>query len=258
MDRQPTYHIKFYRIIRHCSLLIMFTPLLVNAVENERFRLIPDHQSEYRVEKFSSTVGRVKNTLRYQKNAINYTSTAKAEGIASFFIKDDHEEISVLYWPQNAKQPLQQSYNYFGGKKYKKNQQILFKYTEPEKTNIEGTYKNKPYSFSTDKTVWARQLLPLLISNTLQTKPETKTVSFFITNKGGLHKYTYTFEAKETLNFKNKPLSVLKFKIYKKNSHRLSYAWLSKDYYYLPLKIEQYKDGELNASMFMTQFKLNK
>jgi len=141
---------------------------------------------------------------------------------------------------------------------YKKNQQILFKYTDPKKTTIEGTYKNKPYAFSTDKTVWARQLLPLLVSNTLQTKPDTKAVSFFITNKGGLHKYTYTFEAEETLNFKNKPLSVLKFKIHKENSRRTSYAWLSKDYYYLPLKIEQYKDGELNASMFMTHFKLNK
>jgi len=98
MDRQSTYHINFYRIIRYCFLLIMLAPLPANAAENERFRLIPDHQSEYSVEKFSSTVGQLKNTLRYQKNAINYSSTAKAKGIASFFIKGDHEETSVLYW----------------------------------------------------------------------------------------------------------------------------------------------------------------
>jgi len=255
MDQQPTRYLTFYRIIRY--LLIMLMPLVANATVDERFRLIPDHQSEYRVEKFSSTVGRVKNTLRYKKNVINYKSTANAEGIASFFIKNNHEETSILYWPKNAKLPLQQSYNYFGGEKYKKNQQILFKYTDPEKTLIDGSYKHKSYTLSTDKTVWARQLLPLLISNTLQTNPKTRTASFFITNKGGIHKYTYTFEAKETLNLKNKPLNVLKFKIYKKNSHRISYAWLSKDYYYLPIKIEQYKDGELNASMFMTQFELN-
>ena len=36
----------------------------------------------------------------------------------------------------------------------------------------------------------------------------------------------------------------------------MSYTWISKAHYYLPLKIEQYKDNELNVSMLMTEFRL--
>ncbi|VAW57470.1 hypothetical protein MNBD_GAMMA07-2347 [hydrothermal vent metagenome] len=258
MDQQPTRHLNFYTKLSYLLLFITIAPMVnANSKNSERFRLIPNHQSEYRIEKYSNNVGNVKNVLNYSKNVVKYSSIASATGIASFFIKDDHEETSILYWPKNTQYPKQQSFNYFRGKKHKKNQQILFKYIKAESTLIDGNYKRKSYTLETSKTVWTRQLLPILISSELQNSPNTKVKSFFITNKGHIQEYTYTLEALEKMSFKQKQLDVLKFKISREKNRRTSYVWLSKDHYYLPLKIEHYKDDKLNVSMFMTQFKLN-
>ncbi len=275
MDRQSTRQLTFFQLIRHkintqkliqCFiLLITLAPLSIcyakkhyNTIDNKLFHLIPDHQSIYRIEKFGTDIGNVINTLRYQKNVINYTSKASAKGIASFFIKDDHEEISILHWSQNMPRPTQQSFSYFHGKKHKKNQQILFKHITPGETRLEGSYKRKSYILKTNKTIWSRQMLPLLMSEQLQHKPDTKTQKFYIINKGRIQKYDYTYETTEEIKYNGKMITTLKFIVHRLDSSRVSYVWLSKKHYYLPLKVEQYKDGKLNIQMFMTQLKFKK
>ncbi len=250
MDQQPAYLLKIFSL-----LLLVFT---ADAFASAEFILPPDSQSRYSITKYGIKLGEMQNTLSYQNGVINYTSIATATGMASLFIKEDPEEISILNWPENSelKRPRQQSYNYFQGKNHKKNQKISFNWSAEDKVNIEGTYKKKTYKLSSGKILWARQLLPVLMSSDLQLKPDTISDSFYITNKGNIDKYTYTLEATENLEFKNKNYPVLKFKISYKGSSRMTYAWLSKAHYYLPLKIEQYKKGALNVSMLMTDLEL--
>ncbi len=275
MDRQSTRQLTFLLLIFHIKnnqkliqcliLLFALAPLGAcyakshhNSIENTLFHLIPDHQSFYRVEKFGTDIGEVVNTLRYQKNVVNYTSVASAKGIASLFVKNDHEEISILHWSQNMPRPIQQSFSYFRGKKHKRNQQILFKHITPGETQLEGSYKHKNYTLKTNETVWSRQMLPLLMSEQLQHKADTKTQKYYIINKGRIQKYYYTYENTEDIKYNGKMQSTLKFKVQRLDSNRLSYVWLSKKHYYLPLKVEQYKDGELNVQMFMTQLKFKR
>jgi len=272
MDQQQTYQL-IIRPLINC-LLLLFTLISgtsANALtselpapsldepEEKPFLLPPDYQSLYKLEKYGTHVGDMEVKLNYNNGIINYSSIATAKGLASFLVRTKPKENSVLNWPEDAhlSLPQQQSYNYFQDKKHKKNQQILFSHTQANETLIKGSYKHKTYILETDKTVWARQLLPLLMSSDLQLNPDITSNSFYITDKGQIQKFTYTRLATEYIKFENKVLPVLKFKINREGNGRMSYAWLSSAHFYLPLKIEQYKNDELYLRMIMTQFKLN-
>ncbi len=265
MDQQPARQLNrlilfsrlFSRILL-LSLAVYSVNLHADTPPATQFKLPPNHQSTYLIEKFDTVVGEMHNELHYENNLINYTSTATAKGIAALFISVDPKETSVLHWSNDTPEifPRQQSYNYFQEKAHKKNQQMTFSYNAPNNIQIKGSYKNKPYAIEFEQPVWARQFLPFLMSSDLLQNPDITQHSFFITNKGRIQKYTYTLVANETLEFQSKTLAVKKFKISKKGSRRMSYAWVSAAYYYLPLKIEQYKDGDLNGRLLLTNLKL--
>lgn len=269
MDQQPTTHLRLkqtvFLLIGFLFTGFLFIGLILSwmpraqAIESAEFILPPNHQSFYLLEKYNIVVGELKNTLNYQNGTINYTSVATAKGIATLFISEDPEETNILSWPVNAKYspPKPLSYTYIQGKKHKNNQRMIFSYNDNGETHIEGSYKNKSYQLDTDKTVWNRQFLPFLISSDLTLNPQRTKNTFYLTDKGHIQKYTYTWLNNETLSFNKKQQAVLKFKIVRKGKSRTSFVWISKDHYYLPLKIEQYKDGELNARIILTQLKLN-
>jgi len=265
MDQQPTRQLIIH--LTKARYLLLFTLTLygltglifnVQATPLSEFRLPANHQSIYRIEKYASHVGDMKNELLYQNGTINYTSIATATGFAAIFLKANPTETSILNWPEKSisTEPKQSSYQYFQEKKHKKNQQILFNYSKSTKTLINGTYKFKPYTLETQQLTWSRQVIPLLMSNDLQQDPSINSNSYFIADKGHIRKYTYTLETTENIEFGNKQIPVLKFKITKEGSRRMSYVWLSKEHFYLPLKIEQYKDNKLNVRMLLTNFNL--
>jgi len=272
MDQQQTCQLIIRPLLIRLLLLVtLMSATLANALTSEapvpsrdelekrQFLLPPNHLTKYKLQKYGSHVGDMKVELNYYNGVINYSSIATAKGLASFLVKSKPKEKSVLNWPEEAhlSLPQQQSYDYFQDKKHKKNQQILFSHTQTGETHIKGSYKHKTYNLETDKTVWARQLLPLLMSNDLQLNPDITSNSFYITDKGQIQKFTYTRLATEYIKFENKVLPVLKFKINREGNGRMSYAWLSSAHFYLPLKIEQFKNDELYLRMIMTQFKLN-
>ena len=266
MDRQPVsvitsyqFNISFY--VQYSLLLVISAFFLITGQvkASTEFKLPPGHKSSYSIEKYGTDVGNMYNELNLQNNQVQYISHTKATGFASLFVKNDLVETSVLNWfHKGATKTLQQqSYQLFRGEKHRKNQSISFDWSDAAAIKITGSYKNNTYTISSQQAVWGRHLLPLIMSNELQTDNKTTTNTFYITDKGGRQLYTYTLEKSETLAFSDKDYPVLKFSINREGSNRMSYIWLSREHYYLPLKIEQYKDGKLNVSMLITSFTTN-
>ncbi len=259
MDQQPTLLTSStLYLLLFIGLTLIASPL-AHSQNNRTFVLPPNHQSIYQLEKYETNVGELKNTLNYHEDTIRYTSIATAKGVASLLIDSKPKEVSVLNWPEEAKNTLPKllSYEYFQDKNHKKNQKMHFSYNDEGETHIKGSYKHKSYTLNTQKTIWNRQFLPLLMSSDLSINPQRTRNTFYLTDKGKILEYTYTWQANETLKLNNKKQNVLKFKITWHNKKRETLVWLSKNHYYLPLKIEQYKEGELNARMTLTKLKLN-
>ena len=257
MDQQPTFN-----IIQGLRFLSVSLLLLVagNAHASQHFPLPENHQSTYSVSKYGTEVGKIKNHFLYQDQQISYTSKATTTGMAAFFLQEEVTEISELYWPDNdaLKTPQQTSYTLRHRKKKKKDQTISFTWPNVNHVEIASSYKNKSAALTSDKDVWSVQLMPILMSSDLLRNNKDTDGSFLVADKNRLRNYDFTLQGKESVKFNGSMHECLKFKISKRNSNRFTYAWLSTDHYYLPLRMEQYKDNELSASMTLEEFKLIK
>ncbi|VAW67167.1 hypothetical protein MNBD_GAMMA09-3033 [hydrothermal vent metagenome] len=241
-----------------CAFLLCLVTPSIFASPN--FLLPPDHQSTYSVTAYGAPVGKMHNRLLSQDDTIHYTSEASATGLATLLVSGSATETSVLTWPDRNSTtfPELQSYRFNYGKKQKKNQTIKFSRDEKGLYKIDGTYKNKTYSLTSEKKVWDRHMIPLLMSSDLQLDNDKSTGELYISDKGSLQTYTYTLKKTENIKFQGQNLAVLKFMITKLNSKRMSYVWLSKTHYYLPLKVEQYKSDELQGGMLLETIEFTK
>ncbi len=232
------------------SLLMLISPALFAATA---LSLPTNHSASYEIIKYDSPVGEMHNRLSLVDGVMRYETSTTAVGLASLFVRNDLKEISTL--KQNALGEWQQtSFHASRGKKHKQNQDFTFSSQKPGNVTIKGSYRGDSYTLQTPPPVWGRHMLPLLMSSDLNQDPQTRSNHFQITDKGKLHDYHYTLVKAETIDWSGQKLATLKFKIIRKGSNRISYAWLSKQHQFLPVKIEQYKDDDLNLSMILTGF----
>ncbi len=254
MDQQPASQIKRLLGIISTMLLMYAAPALY---AEESLRLPPLHQASYSIEKYATQIGEMHTRLTSSDNGFIYQSTTSATGFVALFSSDDLVETSVLVQPAGDQQHLiqQREFTSSQGRKHRKNQKITFSPTDAQHVSISGVYKKRSYQLDTVAPVWGRHMLPLLMSSNLQQSPSSQQAGFTITDRGRLYQYNYTFLKKEKLRLSDKQIPVIKFKISRKGSDRFSYVWLSENHNYLPVKIDQHKDGELHISMLLTKYR---
>jgi len=254
MDRQQARNLNNYIRLISAALLLLAG---FNSFASNHFPLPANHHSVYSVSKYGTEVGKIENHFEVRDGQIRYTSKATTTGVTAFFFKEVVTETSILNWPDNdtTTKPKQVSYKLKHKQKKRKNQNIIFDWNTDNSVKISSTYKNKSSTTQSRENVWSRQLIPILMSSDLQQNSSTSQNSFLIANKGHLKNYHYNLIGQESAIVNNKTLVCLKFKIKKQGSNRESFAWLSKEHNYMPVKIEQYKNKELDVSMILKKFK---
>ena len=257
MDRQQTRNLTQTIRLISISLLLLAG---FKSVASTHSLLPANHHSVYSVSKYGTEVGEIENQFKIHDSKIEYTSKAITTGVTAFFFSEVITETSILNWPNvdTLKQPRQLSYTLKHTQKKRKDQKIDFDWNKDDSVKISSTYKNKSATLKSSENTWSRQLIPILMSSDLLKNNSSSTNSFLIANKNQLKHYTYNLEGQESIILNKKTISCLKFKIHKHDSNRISYAWLSKEHYFMPVMIEQYKNGELDVSMKLKKFKLLK
>lgn len=250
MDSQPAKRINIILGIISSLILMPLSPVLAEST----LTLPSRHVTSYDVFKYDSKVGEMVSRLSQENGKARYESSTHATGLASMFVHDDLKELSTL--EKDAEGTWHQAlFNASRGKKHKDNQSFAFSSPAADQVIIKGSDRKGEYTLKLEPPVWGRHTLPLLMSSDLLQDSETREGHFQITDRGRLHEYVYTLNKNETIDIADKKLPVLKFKLIRKGSSRVSYVWLSKQHQYLPVKIEQYKDGDLNVSMLLTHYK---
>lgn len=213
----------------------------------------PLHQSVYSVKKFGTTLGEMTNQFHRQQDKLHYTSSLKASGLAALFISEPITEHSLLR--QSESGAMQQlAYTLNNPQKKRKNESTSFSWSASGEAQIRAAYRNKDETIRTTSDTFSRQLLPLLMSRDLLQNSTQKQNQFQIVEKARLEHYSYQRLNEETLRYNNENLNTLKFRIDKQNSDSYSYVWLAKATDYLPLKIDQYKGDDLQASLLLTHY----
>lgn len=254
MDQQPAHTVTLISSVKRALLLCCLCANgLSHADTTPAPELPPPHQSVYSVKKFGTTLGEMTNEYRREQDKLHYTSSLKASGLAALFISEPITERSLLQQTENG--TLQQlGYTLINPQKKRRNQAISFSWPASGGTQISATYKNKVKTIRSESDIFSRQLLPLLMSRDLLQNKQRKNNQFQIIEKNRLELYSYQFLSEDTVDYNGKNLSTLKFRIDKQNNDSYSHVWLAKSTDYLPLKIDQYKDDDLQASMLLTHY----
>jgi hypothetical protein len=207
----------------------------------------------YSVKKYGTTLGEMTNKFYREQGQLHYTSSLEARGVASLFISGAITEHSILRQTENG--IMQQlSYTLNNPQKKRKNESIWFNPSASGTTQIKAAYRDKHETIASETATFSRQLLPLLMSRDLLQNSEHNSSRLQIVEKAKLEHYSYQRLNEETLRYKGENLNALKFRIDKQDSDSYSYVWLAKATDYLPLKIDQYKGDDLQASMLLENY----
>lgn len=252
MDQQPAHAVMLTVLTRSTILLFCLCASGFIHADNTS-ELPPLHQSVYSVKKFGATLGEMRNEFRREQGQLQYSSSLEARGLASLFISDPITELSQLRQTENG--ALQQlGYTLNNPQKKRKNESISFSWSTAGTATIKASYRNKVETFHSESDTFSRQLLPLLMSRDLLQNRQRKSNQFQIIEKARLEHYSYQQLNEETLRYNGENLSTLKFRIDKQDSDSYSYVWLAEATDYLPLKIDQYKGDDLQASMLLKHY----
>ena len=203
-----------------------------------------DYEASYLVEKYNTQVARLSYRLQHKGEQLVFTTQAKVTGFAALFRDDSATERSVL---MNASPPRLLSYQYrqSGGKK-NRNTQLNVNW-RGDTGLVQGDYAGAAFTETVQGAVWD----PLSVQLALMRDMVTKQPPFHyqVIHHGQLKQYDFEPLANDTLEINEVFYDAVVLQ--RKHNNRLTRFWLAKDYQYIPLQIETYKNGELDTRILL-------
>lgn len=234
---------------------LIFISLLIFCPNLQAVQLPVDFDARYSIEKYGSTVAEMKLTLRRTNDNIIYESHTKARGMLALFTDEKVDEISQLQWNQKLEHACLQNYQFIRKNKTKKNQQFSVSWDPQNNILAKGTYAGQPFSINNSNLIWDRLSVQLALAADLKSgdKAQNK-YSYNIIDRGKVTQYHFEYLKDEVARVNDKQYNVVKIKRAHDSGSRTTYLWLAKELDFLPVKIDQYRKGELHMSMVLDRF----
>lgn len=149
------------------------------------------------------------------------------------------DETSRLHWDEQG-QIIPQQYHYQRTGLGKNRETLLdFDWKQQTVTNKE---QSNPWSMNTPSGVLDKLSYQLQLRNDLLNQRDT--MSYRVADGGSLSTYKFSVMGDEILETAIGQLNTVKVERVRKNSDRVTYLWLAKDWDYLVIKIVQLEDGQ--------------
>ena len=217
-------------------------------------QLPPDFTASYHIEKYGTLIANMKLSLQTRDDSIIYRSHSQTRGLAALFSDDQIDEISQLRKPEEEELPHLTSYQYRREDKRKDNQQFSIDWTEDDIAIISGEYRNHSFDLQTDKPVWDRLSVQLALVCQASQQPQKDVYQFHVFDRDELQQYTFERLGEESITINGTSYTTLKLK--RQHGKRTTYLWLDTENYYLPVRIEQHKNGDLHLTLSLDKIEL--
>jgi hypothetical protein len=232
------------------SMLISFLPASVSAVT-----LPPDFKASYSLEKYGNIVAEMQLSLETAEGRAIYRSQSKTRGLAALLSREKIDETSQLDVSEPSSLPQLMTYRLRHQKRKKRDQQFAVTTSQASVFRVLGIYGDQPFELEHTTRVWDRLSVQLalicLANNSTEIPPKAR---FQVINKGRLNEYLFEYEGESVVKIKDRSYPALKFK--RTHGKRSTTLWLAKELHFLPVQIEQYKNGELNLRMSLERIDL--
>lgn len=229
-------------------LALMCPPLLAG-------QLPPDFSARYSVKKYASKVAEMHLSLQRHENIISYRSHTEAKGLAALLTNQQIDETSQLDISE-ASSPRLLSYQYQHRDRASKNQQFTVSYPGEDQARVEGSHGKQTFQLDSDIPLWDRLSFQLALLNDVSaaTPVPGETFRYHIIDDGRQDEYVFEFTGEAMLTIAGRDMHTLIFK--RNHGKRTTTLWLGRELHFLPVKIEQHKNGDLHLSMSLEQIKL--
>jgi hypothetical protein len=230
--------------------------LLLLLCQNLSAAQLPnDFDAIYSMQKHGTTIAEMKLTLRRANNIIHYESHSKAIGLLALFSNDRIDEISQLQWDEKHAHARLQNYRLTRKNKSQKNQHFTLRRDAQNKITASGTYAGKTFSLHPPNLIWDRLSVQLALAADLKATNKIQArYSYNIIDKGRITQYHFEYARDEIVYVGNTQYNAIKIKRPHASGKRTTYLWLARELDFLPIKVEQYRKGELHMSMVLNKF----
>jgi len=233
------------------SLLFIFCQSL------QAVQLPNDFDAVYSMEKYDTKIAEVKLRLHHKDNSITYESHSKTKGMLALLSDDRVDEISQLQWNEKLNHACLQNYQLIRKNKSKNNQQFSLSWNDQNKITANGSYAGQTFNLSATDLIWDRLSVQLALAADLKSSNEIqKKYSYNIIDKGKVIQYQFEYLQDEIIRVGDKQYNAVKIKRPHASGTRSTLFWLARDLDFLPVKIEQYRKGELHMSMILDRFNI--
>lgn len=251
MDKKRTHR----TAIKINTLLLFIFQFCISSTAFSAFP--PDYRATYDVIKYGATVGRSTIVLTQNKNQVHYSQNVELVGIISFFKKDRVAENSWLTRNDNGTFLLNK-YQYIHSNS-KKNRDTLIEATWKKDENnqltgtITGNTRGKTISLQTNGTVWDTLSFQLALMNDVSNKKTS--YHYNVVSRDKIKQYVFRHDGEETIEVNGREYDTVKLE--RNNGERSIKIWLAPELHYVPVLIENYKDGDLDSTMKLDSIKFD-
>ena len=209
-----------------------------------------DYDARYVVEKYDSEVASLQYRLRHKAGRIEFTTQARVSGFASLLRDDRAEERSVL---RNSPEPTLQSYRFRrSGDAAQRNTQFHIDW-QGKRGTARGDYAGKTFQLAVTQPVWDPLSVQLaLMRDMLRPAPS---LAYAVIHKGRLKRYVFERLADDSIEIDEVFYDCVVLQ--RRHNNRLTRFWLAKDYQFIPVLIENHKNGELDSRILLDSFTLH-
>jgi len=228
------------------ALLLTLICCCISTAANSAFP--PDYTATYNVDKFGTTVGHSTISLRQTENEIHYAQNVRLVGFISFFKKDRVAENSWI--TKNKDGLLFNKYQYLHSNSSKNRNSLFEAIWEKNEDSeligrITGNSRGVITALTTDKPIWDTLSFQLALIDDVSSK--TDTYNYDVISRGEIKQYAFLIVAEETIEIDDKAYKTVKLE--RISDDKATRIWLAADLHYIPVLIEQFKDGELDSTM---------
>lgn len=207
-------------------------------------------RADYNVEKYGMTLATISLSLRKQDRDIVYESQTRSTGLLSVLKDEEIIETSRLRaTPDNAwqLQSVQQRRKNDPNRYLQYDVQWLDEYV-----NLHGEVDGDYLAFTLERPVWDRSSAQLALMCELYANPDLDIAVMSVVDDCKPIFHVYQRLKKETVTIGDVRYETVMFE--RSHNRRSTKLWLAPKLHYLPVKMEQYKDGDFQMRMTLNKY----
>ena len=232
------------------TIRLLASMILMASVFSVRADFEP-YDAEYILEKQGTRIAIAKHQLRTTGDVLQFSQFTELSGFLSLFRDDTIHEDSGLRLGADSWRLTHYLLRQTGDAKRRDTHFDVEWNEDNSAATTEGTYIDDSFALQTEGEIW--DPLSMMLALRRDAAADATEFRYQVVHKGDIKEYLFEREGEDQIEI---DLQVYDCVIYTRvHGRRTTKMWLSEQTDLVPVRIEQYKDGELNTSMTLSSLR---